>query len=342
MEDNLKFTPSVKEKVLGMFKTNPPADSPSTAKPPPSSDHHEQQQHQSPQHYESGLEVAHPLPWTPQDIALPELAPYNHVDAKTISTPQVADAQSPWSWPHDHKKGGFLTDASSAPEPVVTPGGYSVSSSTGLANPYYQQHPAGYHHPPPSSSTPPLPLPKTPSGERRKCGLRRRTFYIIMAVVLVFVVAAIAIGLGAGLAFAGRRKDGSSSGSSGFVPPSNPPFPPFGAGDFETTKTANITCPKSDNTTFAAQDNPARHFRFICGHDYNSGEGSIDLAQQNTTTTAACIDLCAAKSECVGAGWGDYYGNHVCWMKSKLGRPNVSGNWYFAVDLNGTNASSLP
>ncbi|KAF6824660.1 hypothetical protein CPLU01_10760 [Colletotrichum plurivorum] len=298
MEDNIKYSPSVKEKILGIFVK-------------PSSDQKKKQQppvRQPTQNYEPGLEVVHPLPWSRNDIALPELAPYNHVDAKTSSMPQVIDDPA---WHKKKEQGLEVANSPAPPSSIMSPSTYG--GSTVVASPYHQQHPGGYHHPPPTS-------PEPESG--RICGMRRKVCYIVMAVIIVVAVAAIAIGVGAGLAF-GRRPRSSSDDSGGL----------------ESTKTANITCPASDNSTFSAQDAPARHFRLICGHDYNSEDGSIDLSSENATTMAGCIDLCAARKECVGAGWGDYYGNHVCWMKSRLGKQNVSGNWYFAVDLNTTSSS---
>ncbi|KAF9877305.1 hypothetical protein CkaCkLH20_05005 [Colletotrichum karsti] len=312
MEDNLKFRPSVKEKVLGIFK----------AKEEPKRPHLE------PHQYESGLEVVHPLPWNPNDVPLPEVSPYPHLDARTLSTPQVAD--DPASWHHYHlKKNPGLEVAAAGPtssSSVMSPGGYSSTLYGGSQDGTQQLHPAGYHRPTTSES-------KSVDGfgmGPRVCGMRRKVFYIVMAVAIIFVVAAIAIGLGAGLAF-GRKPAGDKSSGSGSLP-----------SGVESTKTANISCPASDNSTFSAQAEPDRLFRLICGHDYNSEDGAIDLTSENATTMANCIDRCANRTECVGAGWGDYYGNHVCWMKSRLGKPNVSGNWLFAVDLNGTDASKLP
>ncbi|TQN71618.1 hypothetical protein CSHISOI_02641 [Colletotrichum shisoi] len=270
--------------------------------------HHQQQRHQ--QQYDSGLEVAHPGPWSREDFALAEVAPYVHVDAKTVSTPQVAD--DPHSWRnYYHKQNPGLEVAPSS----------SVSTTTAAA--YGQHHPPGYHHPPPTS-----PDPKTlgADGRRKLCGVRRRLCYIIMGVAIVFAVAAIAVGVGVGLALGRRSQSGGSSSGSKTTP--------------ESTKTATITCPASDNSTFSAQDAPARRFRLLCGHDFNSQDGAIDLTSANATTMAACIDLCAAEAACVGAGWGDYYGSHLCWMKSRLGDMNVSGNWLFAVDVDKTAAES--
>ncbi|KAK1595376.1 uncharacterized protein LY79DRAFT_668148 [Colletotrichum navitas] len=256
--------------------------------------------HQDEQEFESGLEVvAAPSPWRPNDIPLPEVVPYAHVDAKPALAPHVADDALAWN--HYYKQNPGLEVAPVSPySSAYGPGG--------------QQHPPGYHHP---SATPLSQRSLDADGQRKLCGVRRKLCYIVMAVAIVIAVAAIAIGVGVGLAV-GRRSQGDSGDST----------------NLESTKNATITCPAKDNATFSAQDNPARHFRLLCGHDYNSADGAIDLSSQNTTTMAACIDLCAAHADCVGAGWGEYYGNRVCWMKSRLGEMNTSGNWLFAVDVN--------
>ncbi|GKT52412.1 uncharacterized protein ColSpa_12593 [Colletotrichum spaethianum] len=284
--------------------------------------HHHQDQRQ--QQYESGLEVADTQgPWHRNDIPLPEMTPYIHVDAKTATTPQVAD--DPASWHHYYKQNPGLEVVSSPS--VTTPGGYggttaaAYSQDSGSAyGANGQQHPPGYHHPSPDAKY------ADAEGRGKMCGVRRKLCYIIMGVAIVLVVAAIAIGVGVGLATR-RQSDSDNSSSDNSTTP-------------ESTKTANIVCPASDNATYSAQDAPARHFRLICGHDYNADAGAIDLTSANATTMAACIDLCAAKSDCVGAGWGVYYGDHICWMKSRLGEMNTSGNWIFAVDVNKTSTTS--
>ncbi|WYZ40200.1 hypothetical protein EsH8_IV_000541 [Colletotrichum jinshuiense] len=294
------------------------------------------------QHYESGLEVAAPGQWSRNDISLPEVAPYNHVDAKTASTPQVDD--DPMAWHRYYNKNAGLEVA---PSPSVAPGGYSQDPNAAY------QHPEGYHHPSPTS-----PEPKS-ADKGKLCGMRRKVCYIIMAVAIVFVVAAIAIGVGAGVAL-GRQSHKSDSTSEFvsvlffffFLAPFFFSLPflssrvyrtntrsPSDSTNLESTKTANITCPASDNTTYSAQTAPERHFRLDCGIDYNSGNGAVELSSESTTTMGACIDLCASKTNCVGAGWGNYYGEYVCWMKTKLGKSHGSATWYFAVDVNQTNVS---
>ncbi|KAL0930874.1 uncharacterized protein CTRU02_213609 [Colletotrichum truncatum] len=318
MEENLKFHPSVKENFLGIIQ--------------PKQEDLKKQQTLHPQEYESGLEVVQPLPWSPNDAPLLEVAPPNQLDAKTLSTPQVIEDPKSWHDYHVKKHPGLEAAASPTTLSAMSPGGYSTT--------LYGSHPDGFPHSHPHNQHPegfhrqPTPESKSVDGfglGPRVCGMSRKAFYIVTAVAMTLVITAIAVGLGAGLASRGRSSSNNDGSSSRTIPTG-----------VRSTSSANITCPAADNSTFSAQNSPDRLFRLICGHDYNSEDGSIDLASENATTMASCIDLCAAEPECVGAGWGDYYGYRLCWMKSRLGKPNVSGNWLFAVDLNGTDVSTLP
>ncbi|GJC86700.1 hypothetical protein ColLi_09538 [Colletotrichum liriopes] len=99
--------------------------------------HHHQHQHQ--QQYDSGLEVADTQgPWSRNDIPLPEVTPYIHVDAKTASAPQVAD--DPLAWHHYYKQNPGLEVASSPS--VATSGGYGGTTAAAAAyGANGQQHP---------------------------------------------------------------------------------------------------------------------------------------------------------------------------------------------------------
>lgn len=359
--------PRASEKFLKMTAPTNTTNTAATSSPATSNP-----QYQNQQVYESGLEVAEPNAWnrTNNDIHLPEVSPYNHSEAKTTTFPEVAD--DPLSWHHYHKQNPNL-EVSSSPS-VASAAPYYYAAAGQQHPPGYHQPPPG--SPGYGSGS----LDGDGSGKGKKatvCGMRRKVCYIVMGVAIVIVVAAIAVGLGVGLAM---KKDGSKSSSGYvcsllsffhkptlfFISFACSPLP-FLISSFSNeshntrfsrkltpqtsnsttttpaTSTANatITCPAADNVTYSSPDAPKRTFRMICGHDFNSADGATDLTSENATTMAACIDLCASKGDdCVGAGWGDYYGNHVCWMKSKLGTMNVSGNWYFAVDVNKTSAAA--
>lgn len=90
-----------------------------------------------------------------------------------------------------------------------------------------------------------------------------------------------------------------------------------------------IECPRDDGKVFIS-DITSKPFNIECGHDYNSADGAKDLSHEATPSMATCINLCGSTSDCVGAGWGMYQEVPTCWMKSALGEPNQSQNWYFA------------
>lgn len=72
----------------------------------------------------------------------------------------------------------------------------------------------------------------------------------------------------------------------------------------------------------------------LCGRDYNSAAGAVDMSSENITTFAKCVSECGNTIGCMAVGWGTYYGVNTCWLKSAIGDPNVSESWYSAVEDN--------
>lgn len=106
----------------------------------------------------------------------------------------------------------------------------------------------------------------------------------------------------------------------------------YTAGQGNDTSSASSSSPGSNGTTSSlSAAPPVKKFLMLCGRDYSSKDGAQDLAHAEAPSMAACLDLCAAQPACVAAGWGNYNGQWICWMKSVLGRPNWSDNWYMAV-----------
>lgn len=97
---------------------------------------------------------------------------------------------------------------------------------------------------------------------------------------------------------------------------------------------APVTCPQNNNTVYlaaASSSSPSKAFNVECGHDYSSNDGAKDITQRKgVDTMAECLDLCGARAECVGVGYGDFEGTWTCWLKSQLGQPNNSPQWYAA------------
>jgi hypothetical protein len=84
-----------------------------------------------------------------------------------------------------------------------------------------------------------------------------------------------------------------------------------------------------------------RGYLLLCGRDYSSFDGAVDIMSSvPIDTMSSCIEQCASHNDCIGAGWGNYNGENLCWLKSALGKPNWSYNWYFAIlDVNATKSS---
>lgn len=70
----------------------------------------------------------------------------------------------------------------------------------------------------------------------------------------------------------------------------------------------------------------------LCGRDYSSSGGAVDLSSMNMTTFAGCVAECGLTEGCVAVGWGTYYDVPTCWLKSTVGTPNWSAGWYSAVE----------
>ncbi|GAB1320201.1 hypothetical protein MFIFM68171_10411 [Madurella fahalii] len=160
----------------------------------------------------------------------------------------------------------------------------------------------------------------------RICGVRRQLFWVLLAVGVFLVVAAIATGVGVGLGLAGRS-DGDSDPASASnrtlpLPLITSPLP-------SASDAVQIACPANNLTLYTPQQtNPARKYLLLCGRDYNSNRGSVDMYNLPAATMAECIDLCAAQEGCRGAGWG----RGICWLKSELAVWHEAPAWYFVVE----------
>ncbi|KAI1638474.1 hypothetical protein F4809DRAFT_600138 [Biscogniauxia mediterranea] len=137
-------------------------------------------------------------------------------------------------------------------------------------------------------------------------GLRKKSFFLIFGPLLALLIIGLAVGLGVGL---GLRNQGSSS----------------------TSNSTPILCPAANGTTYTPAGGDST-FDIICSIDYNSANGTVEDIHEDTATAEDCIDACNARSTCVGAGWGNYQGAQVCWMKRSLGTPqNATENWVFVI-----------
>lgn len=101
-----------------------------------------------------------------------------------------------------------------------------------------------------------------------------------------------------------------------------------------------IRCP-GNNQTLYLSTGTNRSFLLLCGRDYSSFDGAVDLYNVAMDDMSDCIDECARQAGCIAAGYGSNGNRNTCWLKSKLGDPNYSPGWYFAIeDSNATKTVS--
>ncbi|KAK0736864.1 hypothetical protein B0T21DRAFT_152990 [Apiosordaria backusii] len=196
---------------------------------------------------------------------------------------------------------------------------------------------------------PPLQGEGLTGGRKREmiCGVKRQTFWVILAIGIFLAVIAIAAGVGVGVSLGNKNSnEGPSPTPSQSTSPSTPvrtlPVPLFESSTVTNPTATNsseliradITCPSQNLTLYSSPATPSnnRKFLLLCGRDYNVVNGAADMYNARIDTLAECIDLCAKQEGCVGAGWGEQEGRHVCYLKSRLGEPNWAGHWNFVVE----------
>ncbi|KAK3937958.1 hypothetical protein QBC46DRAFT_391318 [Diplogelasinospora grovesii] len=196
---------------------------------------------------------------------------------------------------------------------------------------YISQYPPGAHS-------------HNASAQPTTLGMKRSVFLGILAVSTILL--ACIIGLGAGLGVSQRnlhqaqtdlmkaQADASAAATTVFTTAS----PTTTSSSASATATASeIECPASNNT-FYISSNSGKKFERFCGLDYSGNGQAVDIGNVKTDSMDACIDACAAKSNCTGCGWGVISGDtgnqHSCWMKSNLTKShNATADWGFAVLL---------
>ncbi|KAK3938484.1 hypothetical protein QBC46DRAFT_265247 [Diplogelasinospora grovesii] len=291
--------------------------------------------------------------WAEHDpSAGPEVLPHSNLEVVAAPRPDLSHTKT-WE---KHSGLPELTTAAGAGAGWYGGGGYpnspSASSTAAAYPPTYNNNSYHHHHqahhglippppPPPSQSHPP---PEGGGGGERICGLKKQIFRAVLAIAVFLAVVGVAVGVGVGVAM--HKSDPSpaanttsptatngSSSSSGTLPA------PTAQGTTGPEQT--IQCPGNNLTLYTSGVDTQKQYVLLCGRDYNSGSGSVDLYNQPTNTVGDCMDLCAEQQGCVGAGWGSYQGQYVCWLKSKLATPNWTPGWYFFIeDDNSTKGTS--
>ncbi|KAL2168952.1 hypothetical protein VTG60DRAFT_6594 [Thermothelomyces hinnuleus] len=99
----------------------------------------------------------------------------------------------------------------------------------------------------------------------------------------------------------------------------------------------DVDCP-GVNGTFYTASTGGKRFRRLCGIDYGGNGEAVDIGNVKTRNLDRCIDECASRPKCTGAGWGVIQGDkgplHTCWLKTNLTKPHkATPDWGFAVLL---------
>ncbi|KAI1412507.1 hypothetical protein F5Y13DRAFT_43654 [Hypoxylon sp. FL1857] len=255
-----------------------------------------------------GLEVA-PEPELPHVVEGPTIIekPYN--DAT-----QYAYEQQPQAYQGAfHQNNGYPNGA--YPPSSYPPGQPAI---TAQGQPYWGGSQAGTH------AAEGFPPNSVPPSNGTILGLKKKTFWLIFGPLVALLIIGLAVGLGVGL---GTSHNQSNSNAATPTTTSSA----SGTSSLPAAPTP-IVCPQANGTVYqGAGDDP---FLILCNKDYNgngAGSGTTDIGNQQASRVEDCIDTCSNNSSCVGAGWGNYNGNDICWMKGSLGSSQDAPNWFFVI-----------
>ncbi|KAI5859615.1 hypothetical protein GGS23DRAFT_315330 [Durotheca rogersii] len=161
----------------------------------------------------------------------------------------------------------------------------------------------------PSSAYPPSSAPP-PSG--MILGVRKKRFWLMLGPLIALLIIGLAVGVGVGLGTAHHDPDSGSAANANSVP-------------------TPVECPQANGTVY--KRGSENSFLVLCNVDYNGKDstGTVDIANRETSTVEGCIDACADYPGCAGAGWGNFEGHYVCWMKGHLGGQQNAPGWFFAI-----------
>ncbi|KAM7185717.1 hypothetical protein V8F33_012227 [Rhypophila sp. PSN 637] len=192
-----------------------------------------------------------------------------------------------------------------------------------------------------------------------------RLAWCIFAIIAILFAAVIALAVGLGMTQETLRQTRSDlllaqaklvapgTGTAANSPPSDtttPPTPATVTATIASTPTAQaaIKCPAGNGTFYSTpsgdSSGPTKQFQRICGIDYGQGEAK-DIGSKKVASLDECMDACAARAGCTGAGWGAITGDkgnmHSCWMKTGLIKPHkATQDWGFGVLITGSGAGN--
>lgn len=179
---------------------------------------------------------------------------------------------------------------------------------------------------------------------RKICGLKKRTFWIVLIVAIVVVAAA--VGGGVGGALASRSSNSSSNtaqagsqSSSGSASSSSTPTPTSTTASVTTTELVGPTstilrdCPSSNDTIYSVVTGTSTmQFRKACEISFLNANGIDNSVGGVTSTLDECINRCAAYniSNRTRIEQGtDRICNSVCWRNTFDDRNDWAGGQCF-------------
>ncbi|KAK3947114.1 hypothetical protein QBC32DRAFT_271374 [Pseudoneurospora amorphoporcata] len=207
-------------------------------------------------------------------------------------------------------------------------------------------HPYHCSHSPVLSkrTTPMLPEKNTGAGSGSTLLTVKRSIALAVIGTLALLLATV-IGLAAGLGVSQKNLDDAkndlklaqasiTAGLGAITSSTQHPSPTVATATSTSASTATtiakIECPAINGTLYTAtvagnSSSPggsiSKEFTRLCGLDFGQGE-AVDIGSVNTTSFNSCLDKCAQKQGCMGAGWGAIPGDdethHTCWMKTNL------------------------
>ncbi|TLD30477.1 hypothetical protein PspLS_02673 [Pyricularia sp. CBS 133598] len=123
-----------------------------------------------------------------------------------------------------------------------------------------------------------------------------------------------------------------------------PPIPSPTAQVTSGPGSSPIHCP-ADNLTVFTEPSASKRYVILCGRDYHSSLGAVDLYNVAAKSLNDCIEVCARDhSGCSSVGWGymDDELGYRCFLKSAIGEPHDSTAWMFAIEDSSQPGNPVP
>lgn len=171
---------------------------------------------------------------------------------------------------------------------------------------------------------------KMPVGRQETiCGLRRKVFFFVILGGTFIAVAAIAMGIGAGIAF---------NKSSSYVVPQNLHSEPLSRRRIEADirfreskerildASSHISCPDDRDAVIQSDD---KYYRISCDVNYPESDGASDLDTRDASSIGQCVEMCSGEKKCMGVTWKD----GECVLKKSVGKSREEDDMVLALGI---------